>query len=404
MPAVLLLLDVLVVTFAATPALAAPMSGPKDRPRPGDSRYPGETPRPTGAVLLALPAGVTLEEERLEVRCRFRGGGCRLRQHFRVVSATAQVATVRFATPALSVGVRLDGRHVDPRWAEPPARPVPWRATGRGVDPERGVRYRLPGAAAERASREGSVEVTLPAGARRTLTVVTNSVGGFDRIRRQRTAPEVGFAGIRRRDAFVHHHELRRRPPDGSPVARPLRPTRLTLDVPRSLLAGASVPLRCQRDARRQICQGEVPVAADAVQWSVAERHRRPVGLSAGAGVAFNNRGAEALLRAAVSLLVRRRRDLVTLAAETDARSRVALALTYELLAPFQPHAYEIGFGGELGLVLDVYPEARPAIRAGATVRFSIAHAAIRFDLYPGEIPKGGGAAWRGLLVLGIGL
>lgn len=135
----------------------------------------------------------------------------------------------------------------------------------------------------------------------------------------------------------------------------------------------------------------------------MAEKYRWPVGFFIGAGVAFTHRGAEGLLRGGASLMVRSRKDLVSLSAETDAKRRFSLALTYQLFLPYTPHTMEMGTHFEFGLALDVVPAVRPAIRMGAALHMTVIRLNLLFDLYPGELKKGGGPSWRGIVAIGIG-
>lgn len=135
----------------------------------------------------------------------------------------------------------------------------------------------------------------------------------------------------------------------------------------------------------------------------MAEKYRHPFGFFLSGGVAFTHRGAEGILRGGASLMVRSRKDLVTLSAETDARERFALALTYQLFLPYTPHSMEMGVHFELGLALDVIPSVSPAIRLGVVGHMTVVRVNLLFDLYPGELQKGGRPSWRGMVAAGIG-
>ncbi len=246
--------------------------------------------------------------------------------------------------------------------------------------------------------------MTFPAKTRVTVTLITNSVGGYDRFRRGRTQPEVAFALTRRKDNFVHHHELpltdkaaRPRPGAGKHIA-------VQWDLPANLVLGANTKVTCKKTGSgRQKCTGRLAPKAKRLRWSMAERYRRPFGFFVGAGVAFTHRGVEALLRGGASLMLRGHKDLLTLSAETDAKERFALALTYQLFLPYSPHNWELGAHFELGMVLDVVPKVRPAIRLGAALHMAVVRVNLLWDLYPGELKKGGGPSWRGMAVIGIG-
>ena len=44
-----------------------------------------------------------------------------------------------------------------------------------------------------------------------------------------------------------------------------------------------------------------------------------------------------------------------------------------------------------------------PAIRLGAALHMTVVRVNLLFDLYPGELKKGGGPSWRGIIAAGIG-
>lgn len=403
----------LICLLAAAPAAhAAPeaprrpprMSGAKDKPVPGDSRFPGRHGRPNGALLAPLSRPLRLESESIEIRCRFGGGGCALRHAF-VIQNTADATTVTlpFVSPRMAVLAEVDGKPALVDAAPLPARPRRWSSSGRGLDPGSGKSYKLPGPKRHRVLRTHRVRVSVGARSRVTLTLITNSVGGYDRFRRGRTQAEVAFSGTRRKDNFVHHHEL----PLTDPAARPHpgagRDIPVTWTLPANLELGANTKVTCKRTGRQQRCTARLKSTAKQLRWSVAERYHRPVGFFLGVGVAFTHRGAEAHLRAGASLMLRSHKDLLTLTAETDAKSRFAMALTYQLFLPYSPHNWEMGGHFELGLALDLYPAVRPAIRAGTTLHIGAIRVNLLFDLYPGELKAGGGPSWRGVVGAGFG-
>ncbi len=393
---------------ALTPRPSQPrMSGPKDRPVQADSRFPGEAPRPNGALLGPLPSpALRLESEALRIRCRFGGGGCAVRHDFVVRNAgDATTLALRVISPRMAPLAEVDGIPVQVRTGPSPPRRRRLVATGLGVDPSTGDSYELPGSRPWRRLRVHLVLVRLPARGRVTITLITNSVGGYDRFRRARTQPEVSFVGTRRRDHFVHHHELllvdpwARRPRRGSKIE-------VTITLPTGLELGSNTGLACksERGPRAlQRCSGRVSSGLKVLRWSMAERRRRPWGLFVGVGLAFTHRGGEPLLRAGASIMLRRRKDLVSLSAETDARERFGLALSYQLFLPYAPHSAEMGGHFELGLEVDLVPHVRPAIRLGAALHISMVRVGLLLDVYPGEMKKGGGPSWRGQLTAGVG-
>ncbi|MFH2005226.1 MAG: hypothetical protein ABI333_01440 [bacterium] len=393
---------------SATEARPAPprMSGPEDKPVPGDSRFPGEQPRPTGALLGPLPIpSLSIQSESIALRCRFGGGGCSIRQEF-VIQNTgdATEVTLSYVTPVMGSSAEVDGR---PAQIIAPTQPSPtrrWASSGYGVDPGSGARYALPGPKRHRTLLHRRFRARLRARSLTTVALITNSVAGYDRFRRGRTQPEVSFALTRRNDNFVHHHELQLRDPAArsTPGGR-ARAVRVSVILPRGLTLGSTVALRCKTTTRERRCEGRLGPDTGRWRWSLAQSYKRPVGFFLGAGVAFTTRGAEPLLRGGMSLMVRSRKDLVTLSAETDAKERIALALVYQLFLPYAPHSMQMGGHFELGMVLDVHPAARPAIRAGAAFHFALVRINLLFDLYPGETKTGGAPAWRGIVAAGLG-
>jgi len=384
------------------------MSGAHDKPVLADSRFPGRHPRPNGALLAPLGhTALRLTAERLRIHCRYAGGGCAVRHEY-VIRNTGDATTVDlpFISPRMAVLAEVDGKRalVDRRRA--PKRPRDWSSSGQGLDPATGKMYPLPGPKSHRTLRHHRVRVAFGARAEVTLTLISNSVGGYDRFRRKRTQPEVSFGLNRRKDHMVTHHEL----PLTDPAARLRtsadRPIEVTWTLPANLALGANTKLRCQSTGLRrqqQKCSGRLHPTASRLRWSMAEKYHWPVGVFVGAGVAFTHRGAEPLLRGGISVMVRRRKDVLSLAAETDAKERVALALTYQLYLPYAPHSMEMGGHFELGMALDLVPAVRPAFRAGAAFHISVVRVNLLFDLYPGELKKGGGPSWRGMVVFGIG-
>jgi len=393
----------------ARPASEAKMSGYGEKPRPGDSRYPGDQPRPAGALLSRLPAGLTLGSESLAVRCRFRGGGCLVRHAFTLENrGAARRVLLHVVTATLTLSVEVQGHRApltDPPTpiSEGPART--WQSSGQGVKPGSTRAFQIPGRTRRRPVRHRYVWVEFPAGGRRTVTLITQSVGGFDRTSRPRTQAEVAFALNRRQDNFTYHHEIRLR--DRAARARPggaAGRIPLEIDVPRSLVVGADVALRCETHGKRRRCRGVVPGDRSEVRWAVAAKYHLPLGVFVTVGAAFTRHRRELWLRAGLSVLLRQRKDLLTLSGETDAHTRFGLALVYQLFLPYTPRAMEMGAHGELGLVLDVWPEVRPAIRLGAAFHMSILRLNVFADIYPGEFKDGGAPAWRIGLGAGIGL
>ncbi len=384
------------------------MSGAKDNPVAADSRFPGHPSRPNGALVSPLgPPSLRLVSERLRIRCRFGGSGCAVRHDF-VIQNTGDATTLDlpFVSPRMAPLAEVDGKRAVVNSVPTPKVPRRWSSTGRGLDPATGKTYNLPGPNKHRVLRHHRVRVTFRARAQVTLTLITNSVGGYDRFRRGRTQAQVSFAMTRRHNHFVHHHEL----PLTDPEARPRPSTGPAIQVewilPANLVLGANTKVTCQRSGSgrpEQKCTGRIAPTAKQLRWSTAEKYRRPVGFFLSAGVAFNNRGAEALLRGGASLMVRSRKDLVSLSAETDAKERFALALTYQLFLPYTPHSKEMGLHFELGMALDVVPQVRPAIRLGTALHMTVVRVNLLFDLYPGELKKGGGPSWRGIIAAGIG-
>jgi len=411
-----LILGLICLVGAAPAARAAPgprrnpprMSGPADKPVPQDSRFPGQHPRPNGALLAPLGhASLRLTSQRLRIRCRFGGGGCAVRHEY-AIRNTGDATTVDlpFISPRMAVMAQVDGKRATVDSGPAPTPPRRWSSSGKALDPATGKTYTLPGPKRHRALRHHRVRVAFGARTQVTLTLITNSVGGFDRFRRGRTQPEVSFALTRRKDHMVHHHELSLADPAARPGPGRRQELRVEWTLPATLVLGANTKLTCRRTGpgrRQQRCTGRLEPGATRLRWSMAERHRRPVGFFVGAGVAFTHRGAEALVRGGASVMVRSRKDLVTLSAETDAKERFALALTYQLFLPYTPHAMEMGVHFELGMALDLVPEVRPAIRAGAGLHMSMVRLNLLFDLYPGELEKGGGPSWRGMVVVGLG-
>lgn len=386
--------------------VAPRMSGPRDRPVPGDSRYPGRHGRPNGALLgpLGRPT-LRLLSERIEIRCRFGGGGCALRHDF-VIQNTADATTVTLPviSPRRAVLAEVNGKPATVNTAPLPPRPRRWSSSGWGIDPGSGESYKLPGPKRYRVLRAHRVRVSLGARSRVTLTLITNSVAGYDRFRRGRTQAEVAFSGTRREDNFVYHHEL----PLTDPAARGRpgggRDLPVTWILPAHLKLGANTKVTCKRAGRhQQRCTARLKTTAKTLRWSIAERYRRPVGFFLGVGLAFTHRGVEAHLRAGASLMLRSHQDLLTLTAETDAKERFAMALTYQLFLPYSPYNWELGAHFELGLALDLYPAVRPAIRAGTTLHIGAIRVNLLFDLYPGELKAGGGPSWRGVVGAGFG-
>jgi len=395
------------------------MSGAKDKPVAADSRFPGHHPRPNGALLSPLGrASLRLVSERLHIHCRFGGGGCEVRHDF-VIRNSGDATTIElpFVSPRMAVLAEVDDKRalVDldrtlqpnkPAKSAKSARPRRhWSSTGRGLDPATGKTYSLPGPQKRRVLGHHRVRVTFGARAQVKLTLITNSVGGYDRFGRGRTQPEVSFALTRRPNHFVHHHEL----PLTDPEARPRPSTGPNLQVewtlPANLILGANTKVTCKRSGTgsEQKCTGRIGPTEKRLRWSMAQPYRRPVGFFLSAGVAFTHRGAEGLLRGGAQLMVRSRKDLVSLSAETDARSRFALAVTYQLFWPYTPHSMEMGVHVELGLALDVVPAVRPAVRLGTVLHMTVVRVNLLFDLYPGELKKGGGPSWRGIIAAGIG-
>ena len=391
----------------AGPAKAPRMSGHGERPVPGESRFPGEHPRPNTALLGPLGApSLRLLSERVAIRCRFRGGGCRVTQEYVVRnSGAAIVKDLIFMASAFGVKCRVDGRPRDDTVVDLPDQQIRhWSSSGWGVAPESNQRYKLPGPQRKRAITVHRIRVRFPAGATRTIALISRSVGGFDRVRRGRTQPEVSFALTRRKDNFVYHHELLLRDPGARPhpggAAGELQ---VSVRVPKDLVLGASVKLTCRVTGRWRDCTGRLRGGDKRLTWSVAERYRRPVGFFVSIGAAMTRHRVEALLRVGASLMVRSRRDLVAFSLETDAKERVAFGLVYQLFLPFMPHSHEMGGHGELGLVLDVAPTVTPAFRAGAAFHFSFVRVNVLFDLYPFEFKKGGRPTWRAMATAGLG-
>jgi hypothetical protein len=248
--------------------------------------------------------------------------------------------------------------------------------------------------------------VTFEAGARHTLTLVSHSVAGFDRQSRPRTQAEVSFAGTRRRDSFTYHHELRLRAPEAR--TRPggeAGGVALELDLPRDLELGSEPPLRCAARGGRQRCHGELTPDTERLLIGLAAPYKRPVGFFAQVGVGATRDGAEPWVRVGASLLLRRRLDLLTLSAESDVQHRFGLGLAYQVFLPYRPNLHEMGASFELGLVLDVWPELRPAIRLGGAFRFGFVGLGALLDFYPGELGgDASGPSWRLLLGAGVGL
>ncbi len=393
----------------ARPAAPAKMSGYGDKPRPGDSRYPGDQPRPAGALLARLPAGLTLRGESISVRCRFRGGGCQVRHSFELENrGAAQRVLLHVVTATFTLSVEVQG-HKAPLTDPPtPIQPGPartWQSSGKGVKPGSTRAYKIPGRTRRRRVRHRYVWVDFPAGGRRTVTLITQSVGGFDRTSRPRTQAEVAFALNRRKDNFTYHHELRLRDPEAR--ATPGGATGripLEIDVPKSLVVGADVSLRCETHGKRRRCHGSVPSDRSEVRWAVAAMYHFPLGVFVTVGGAVTRHRREFWLRAGLSVLLRQRKDLLTLSGETDAHTRFGLALVYQLFLPYAPSSQEMGAHGELGLVLDVWPKVRPAIRLGAAFHMSVIRLNVLADIYPGEFKDGGAPAWRILLGAGIGI
>jgi hypothetical protein len=406
------------------------VTGPDEKPRPGDSRFPGEHPRPTGALLGPLPEGLTLQSESVRIRCPRSGVACDVHQAFRVKNrGPARHIHLLVLTPTLAVSARIGGRRVlfgppprgakppdakppgakrpdaKPPGAKPPAAPRRWASTGKGVRPGAEGLFPVPGRTRHRPLRRRWIEVHFPAGGTREVVLVSQSVGGFDRLSRPRTGPEVAHLLARRDDPFTYHHELRLR--DRAARPRPGgRSSRISLriDVPRGQVVAADVPLRCRVRGPRRWCRGRMEPEHRVLHVAVAEAYRFPLGGFVSLGAAFTRRGAEAWLRAGLSLRLRSRKDELALSVETDASNRASLGLVYQLFLPYTPSSHEMGGHAELGLVLDAAPAVRPAIRLGAAFSASFLRINLLVDIYPGEFGDGGGPAWRLLLGAGLGL
>jgi hypothetical protein len=266
--------------------------------------------------------------------------------------------------------------------------------------------FALPGRPEERPLLRHRLSVSFGAGGRRTLELVSQSVAGFDRTSRPRTQAEVAHAGTRRRDYFTYHHELWLRDPEARPLpGGAAGHVALELDLPRALEVGADVPLQCAHQAARRRCHGLLSSDRERLLLALSARYHRPVGLVAQVGIGATRDGVEAWLRAGASLFLRRRLDLLTLTGETDAQHRFGLGLAYQLFLPYNPNTHEMGAHFELGLVLDCWPEVRPALRLGGAFRFGFIQLGALLDFYPGELDKSAsGPAWRVLLGAGIGL
>jgi hypothetical protein len=390
------------------------MSGPEDEPVPGDSRYPGERPRPTGALLGRLPAGLTLVAERIHFRCPQDGVACDLEQTYVVKNpGEARRTWLLVLTPKLAVSARVDGRKV--LFGRPPAPAFDrgasskskrrWRSTGKGVRPgEKGL-FTVPGRTRQRPLRRRWIQVRFGAHGTREIRLATQSVGGFDRISRPRTGAEVAQLLARRDDPFTYHHELRLRDPAGRRrLGGQKGAVSLQVDVPRGQVVTADVKLRCHTVGPRRRCAGRIGPDHDVLHLAVAEAYRFPLGGFVALGVGFTAGGAEAWLRAGLSLRLRDRKDQLALSVETDAQRRASLGLVYQLFLPYTPSSHEMGGHAELGLVLDVAPEARPAIRLGAAFHASFIRINVLADVYPGSFGEDDGPAWRVLLGAGLGL
>lgn len=387
------------------------MSGAFEKPRPGDSRYPAEHPRPAGGLLGPLPEGLVLDEEHLAIRCE-TPGGCQVTHRFVLHNpGPARTVTLWVLTPVLSIHATVDGTRLewepprDDAGAEKPSQRT-WRSGGRAVAPGRTQTFVLPGRTQERPLARRRLSVSFGAGGRRTLALVSQSVAGFDRTSRPRTQAEVAFTGTRRRDYFTYHHELRLRDPEGRP-----RPggaaghITLEVDLPRDLEVGADVPLRCAKRAARRRCHGQLAPDRERLLLALAAPYKRPVGLFAQVGLGATKDGVEAWLRAGASLFLRRHLDLLTLTGETDAQHRFGLGLAYQLFLPYTPNTHEMGAHFELGLVLDVWPEVRPALRLGGAFHFGFIQLGALLDFYPGELGKRAtGPPWRFLFGAGLGM
>lgn len=416
----------LALLFAVWPALSGgralareAMSGHGEKPRPGESRFPAEHPRPTGALLGALPADLTLEKESVAFLCTAPGSACEVRHSF-VLRSEGPTRAVRLMviTPTLAIHAEVEGIRLDwdlSQGPTPPSdatAPAPsaspervWTSGGKAVAPGGTRPFALPGRSQSRGLHFRYFQIQFPKGGRRIVTLVSQSVAGFDRLSRPRTQAEVAFVGTRRPDYFTYHHELRlvdpaARPSPGGASGK----VGLEIEAPSGLEIGANLGLDCSTARGRRSCQGEIPRDMERLLLGVAPAHRRPVGVFVTAGLGVTDQGVEAWLRGGLSLLLRRRLDLLTLAAETDAQERLSLALVYELFLPYRPSTHEMGAHAELGLVLDVLPVVTPGIRMGAAFHFGFIRVQALIDVYPGEIRQGDSPAWRLLVGAGLGI
>ncbi len=88
------------------------MSGPKDKPVPADSRFPGHNARPNGALLAPLTQpGLRLTSEAIAIRCRFGGGGCAVRHAYQIQNTgDATTLVLAVVSPRMAVLAEVDGK------------------------------------------------------------------------------------------------------------------------------------------------------------------------------------------------------------------------------------------------------------------------------------------------------
>lgn len=399
------------VAFAGRgPAGAAPRKGSKQP----DSRDPAEAPRPAGALLRSLPAELKLEGQDFEIHCRYQGRGCYVTVTYAIRNLTAKAvrAPLELFAPPFGISVKLDGNPSQAEVAETgPLRT--WTGSDRGLDPGTGATYPLRSRKRSRTVSLWRFTATFPPGRTRKLSVRYYSVAGYDRFRRNRTMPEMGFYFTRRRDHFVYHHQVLLRSAE-SPAPRPktpgVPPIRMTVSFPARLMLGTDAPKRCRPAPNRErVCVITPHPGKRMLRISLTERRLRPVGIRVAAGATVSGKNVRPLFQFGISVMLRRRQDVLGIDLETDAWTRVGLAAVYRLFTPWKPFTHSMGAHFGLGALVEYTwasdHRARPAFRLETAMRFAYGRVGVLADFFPLDMAKKNEAFpwWRVGLAAGVG-
>lgn len=124
----------------------------------------------------------------------------------------------------------------------------------------------------------------------------------------------------------------------------------------------------------------------------MTERHLRPVGIRAAAGITVSGKKVRPLFQFGIAVMVRRRLDVLGFDLETDAYTRVSLAAVYRLFTPWKPFVHSMGahFGAGALIEYTWTPKhrARPAFRVETAIRFAYGRFGVFADFFPVDMKK----------------